>query len=134
MLDVPQLLLSENRNLREAVSAAFKFEGIAGTAQAMRRLIEQATQLARVDITVRISGESGTGKEVSAKAIHFNGARNGGPFVAINCGAIPCLPGLMAKSLSLPARTKPIGVAISTAIVVSATIARRSKIDCLPSH
>jgi len=82
-------LVNENRNLREAVSAAFKFEGIVGTAQAMRRLIEQATQLARVDTTVLISGESGTGKEVLAKAIHFNSARNGRSFVVINCGAIP---------------------------------------------
>jgi DNA-binding NtrC family response regulator len=82
-------LVSENRNLREAVSEAFKFEGIVGTAQAMRRLIEQATQLARVDTTVLISGESGTGKEVLAKAIHFNSARSGKPFIIINCGAIP---------------------------------------------
>jgi len=82
-------LVSENRNLREAVSAAFRFEGIVGTAQAMRRLIDQATQLARVDTTVLISGESGTGKEILAKAIHFNSARSGRPFVVINCGAIP---------------------------------------------
>jgi DNA-binding NtrC family response regulator len=82
-------LVSENRNLREAVSAAFKFEGIVGTAQTMRRLIEQAIQLAHVDTTVLISGESGTGKEVLAKAIHFNSARKGKPFVVINCGAIP---------------------------------------------
>ena len=82
-------LISENRNLREAVSAAFTFEGIVGTAAAMRRLIEQATQLARVDTTVLISGESGTGKEVLAKAIHFNSARQGKPFMVINCGAIP---------------------------------------------
>jgi len=60
-----------------------------GTAQAMRRLIEQAAQLARVDTTVLISGESGTGKEILAKAIHFNSARKGRPFVVINCGAIP---------------------------------------------
>ncbi len=82
-------LVSENRNLREAVSAAFKFEGIAGTAPSMRRLIEQATQLARVDTTVLISGESGTGKEVLAKAIHYNSVRSGRPFIVINCGAIP---------------------------------------------
>jgi DNA-binding NtrC family response regulator len=82
-------LVSENRHLREAVSAAFKFEGIVGTAQAMRRLIDLATQLARVDTTVLISGESGTGKEILAKAIHFNSGRNGKPFVVINCGAIP---------------------------------------------
>jgi len=82
-------LVSENRNLREAVSAAFRFEGIVGTAPSMRRLIDQATQLAHVDTTVLISGESGTGKEVLAKAIHFNSARSGRPFVVINCGAIP---------------------------------------------
>ncbi len=82
-------LVNENRNLREAVSAAFKFEGIIGTSQAMRKLIDQATHLARVDTTVLISGESGTGKEILAKAIHYNGPRSGGPFVVINCGAIP---------------------------------------------
>ncbi len=82
-------LVSENRNLREAVSAAFKFDGIVGTAPSMRRLIDQATQLARVDTTVLITGESGTGKEVLAKAVHFNSARSGKPFVVINCGAIP---------------------------------------------
>ena len=82
-------LISENRTLREAVSAAFTFEGIVGMADAMCRLIEHATQLARVDTTVLISGESGTGKEVLAKAIHFNSARKGKPFMVINCGAIP---------------------------------------------
>jgi DNA-binding NtrC family response regulator len=82
-------LVTENRYLREAVSEAFKFEGIIGTSNSMRRLIEQATQLSRVDTTVLISGESGTGKEILAKAIHFNSARKGKPFIVINCGAIP---------------------------------------------
>jgi DNA-binding NtrC family response regulator len=82
-------LVTENRNLREAVSAQFKFEGIIGTSKGMRRVIEQATPLARVDSTVLITGESGTGKEILAKAIHYNGPRSGKPFVVINCGAIP---------------------------------------------
>jgi DNA-binding NtrC family response regulator len=82
-------LVNENRNLREAVSAAFKFDGIVGTSSPMRRLIEQATQLARVDSTVLIAGESGTGKEILAKSIHFNSSRQARPFVVINCGAIP---------------------------------------------
>jgi DNA-binding NtrC family response regulator len=82
-------LLTENRNLREAVSAQFTLEGIVGSSQAMRRIIEQARHLARVDTTVLITGESGTGKEILAKAIHYNGPRNGKPFVVINCGAIP---------------------------------------------
>jgi two-component system NtrC family response regulator len=82
-------LILENRNLREAVSVAFRFEGIVGNSDAMRKVIEQATQLARVDTTVLITGDSGTGKEVLAKSIHFNSTRNRKPFIVINCGAIP---------------------------------------------
>ncbi len=82
-------LVAENRNLREAVSAQFRFEGIAGSSEAMRKVIDQAAYIARVDTTVLITGESGTGKEMLAKAIHYNSARSGGPFVVINCGAIP---------------------------------------------
>ncbi len=82
-------LVTENRSLREAVSATFKFEGIVGTSEPMRRLIEQATQLARVETTVLITGESGTGKEILAKATHYNSPRCSRPFLVINCGAIP---------------------------------------------
>jgi DNA-binding NtrC family response regulator len=82
-------LVTENRNLREAVSAAFKFEGIVGSSKLMQRAIDQATRLARVNTTVLITGESGTGKEILSKAIHYNGARSGKPFIVINCGAIP---------------------------------------------
>jgi len=82
-------LITENRNLRQAISAAFRFEGIVGGSKAMQRLIEQATQLARVATTVLITGESGTGKEILAKSIHYNSQRSGKPFVVINCGAIP---------------------------------------------
>jgi len=82
-------LMAENRNLRQAVTAQFAFEGIVGSSQKMRRVIEQSTHLARVDTTVLITGESGTGKEILAKAIHYNGPRSAKPFVIINCGAIP---------------------------------------------
>jgi DNA-binding NtrC family response regulator len=82
-------LVNENRSLREAVSAQFKFEGIAGSSAPMRRVIELATHIARVDTTVLITGESGTGKEILAKAIHYNSPRHQKPFVVINCGAIP---------------------------------------------
>jgi two-component system NtrC family response regulator len=82
-------LVAENRNLRQAISATFRFDGIVGGSKAMHRVIEQAAQLARVDTTVLITGESGTGKEILAKSIHYNSPRNGRPFVVINCGAIP---------------------------------------------
>ncbi len=82
-------LVAENRNLREAVSAAFRFDGIIGGSKAMRRVIEQAARLAAVDTTVLVAGESGTGKEILSKAIHYNGPRAGKPFVIVNCGAIP---------------------------------------------
>jgi two-component system NtrC family response regulator len=82
-------LITENRNLRQAISATFRFEGIVGGSKAMQRVIDQATQLARVDTTVLITGESGTGKEILAKAIHYNSPRSGRPFIVINCGAIP---------------------------------------------
>jgi DNA-binding NtrC family response regulator len=82
-------LIEENRNLRQAISATFKFEGIVGGSKAMQRVISQTTQLARVDTTVLITGESGTGKEILAKAIHYNSPRSGKPLVIINCGAIP---------------------------------------------
>ena len=82
-------LLAENRNLREAVSAQFTLGGIVGSSQGMRRVIEQASQLAQVGSTVLITGESGTGKEILAKAIHFNSPRHRKPLIVVNCGAIP---------------------------------------------
>jgi two-component system NtrC family response regulator len=82
-------LVEENRNLREAVTAAFRFDGLVGGAKSMRRVIGQAGRLAAVDTTVLVAGESGTGKELLSKAIHYNSARAGKPFVIVNCGAIP---------------------------------------------
>ncbi|MFZ5634034.1 MAG: sigma-54 interaction domain-containing protein [Bacillota bacterium] len=55
----------------------------------MRHIIETVLQIARVDSTVLISGESGVGKEIIAKLIHRASSRKEGPFIAVNCGAIP---------------------------------------------
>jgi len=82
-------LVLENRTLREAVSSAFKFDGIIGNSKNMKRVLEHAERLAGVDSTVLLTGESGTGKEIIAKAIHYNSARSGRPFIIVNCGAIP---------------------------------------------
>ena len=63
--------------------------GIIGDTPAIRTLRQQIDKLARSQAPVHIHGESGTGKEVVARQIHVRGPRAGGPFVAVNCGAIP---------------------------------------------
>src|SRR6185312_1754831 len=60
-----------------------------GSSKKMREVFDLIYKLCKVDTTVLVRGENGTGKELVAKAIHFNSPRKGGPFVAINCGAIP---------------------------------------------
>jgi len=82
-------LIQENRTLREAISSAFKFDGIVGSSKEMLKVLDQAERLTHVDSTVLITGESGTGKEVLAKSVHFNSPRSSKPFIVINCGAIP---------------------------------------------
>ncbi len=63
--------------------------GIVGNAPALNRAIDVAVQVAPTDISVLINGESGTGKEVMPKLIHSLSARKHGPYIAVNCGAIP---------------------------------------------
>lgn len=65
------------------------FDGLIAESAATRRVIEQARRGARSNIPVLIEGESGVGKEVFAKAIHAESARAEGPYVAVNCGALP---------------------------------------------
>ena len=65
------------------------FEGMLGTSAAMRSLFETIRTVATTDAPVLLLGESGTGKEMAAQAIHQCSARKKGPFVAINCSAIP---------------------------------------------
>lgn len=67
----------------------YSFEDIRGNSPAMIALLEQARKIAKSDSTVLIRGESGTGKEVLAQSIHHASNRSNGPFVAINCAAIP---------------------------------------------
>jgi len=64
-------------------------ENLLGQSAAMGRLRQQISKLARSQAPIYISGESGSGKEVAARMIHSQGPRSGGPFVPVNCGAIP---------------------------------------------
>ena len=66
------------------------FAGILGDSAALRATLDKARRvIMHADVTVLIGGETGTGKELLAKAIHDGGPRSGGPFVAVNCAAIP---------------------------------------------
>lgn len=80
---------SENRQLRELVDREFRFENVIGESPAMKAAMEMVGRVSRSNATVLITGESGTGKELIAKGIHFSGRRKGGPFIPINCAAIP---------------------------------------------
>lgn len=87
-LDVAALR-AENRHLREVIRERFSFEHLIAGSRAMRAVTEMAGRVAPSDATVLLEGESGTGKELLAKAIHLHSSRARGPFVTVNCGAIP---------------------------------------------
>ena len=82
-------LTTENRQLRQVVAERFSFASMIAGSRAMRAVTDTASRVAQGDTTVLLEGESGTGKELLAKAIHFHSPRKRGPFVTINCGAIP---------------------------------------------
>lgn len=82
-------LKEENRQLRAAADVGGSFFGIVGRNPVMRQLYDQIGRVADLKTTVLLLGESGTGKELVARAIHSAGRRAEGPFVAVNCGALP---------------------------------------------
>lgn len=83
-------LEEENRQLQQKLAAGgCPQDGIFGQCDKMQELFATLKKVATVDVPVLILGESGTGKELVARALHQRSLRRGGPFIAINCGAIP---------------------------------------------
>ncbi len=82
-------LRAEVRQLREQITVREAYEKITGRSLRMREVYERIRQVAPTIATVLIMGESGTGKELVARAIHGQSSRKAGPFVALNCGALP---------------------------------------------
>ncbi len=82
-------LRGELRRLRTALAESRHFEEIIGGSQPMQRMYAILERAAETNASVLITGESGTGKEVVARALHRRSRRKDGPFVAVNCSALP---------------------------------------------
>jgi len=80
---------SENMDLHMLLEKEAGFSGMIGQSAGMLSVFETIQKVASTDATVVITGESGTGKELVARALHEKSTRNKGPFIPINCGAIP---------------------------------------------
>src|SRR3569833_1719277 len=89
------LVFDDDAARAERIAAELDFMAVAprggptGSSRPVQQLKRMSEQVANFDTTVLILGESGTGKEVAARAIYERSARRNGPFVAVNCGAIP---------------------------------------------
>jgi DNA-binding NtrC family response regulator len=84
-----RLLKKEVIRLRKEVESRYDFHQLIGKSPSMQKIYDLIERISDSLSNVLITGESGTGKELVAKAIHYNGVRKEGPFVAINCAAIP---------------------------------------------
>ena len=79
----------ENRYLREEIDGRYNFGEVVGDSEAMCSILGVVKKVASSDSSVLIYGESGTGKELVARALHYQSNRREGPFVKVNCGALP---------------------------------------------
>jgi|CZKU01.1.fsa_nt_gi two-component system response regulator HydG len=82
-------LREEVRRLRLGLEGSDRFEDMIGSSPQMAKAYDLISRVAKSEATVLITGESGTGKELAAKAIHARSQRSAGPFIAINCAAMP---------------------------------------------
>lgn len=84
-----QRLAAENQDLRHQLEVQKRIEEMIGESEAMSRIHKVIAMVAKNDVTILIGGESGTGKELVARGIHQKSRRAHGPFIPMNCGALP---------------------------------------------
>jgi Nif-specific regulatory protein len=84
-----ELLIEENRSLKAEIQARYGTHNIIGVSKAIRDVLLSVERVAQSRATVLISGESGTGKELVARAVHNASPRKAGPFIKVNCAALP---------------------------------------------
>jgi DNA-binding NtrC family response regulator len=82
-------LIDENEQLKQKLQDRYKFQNVIGRSKKMQELFELIESVAASEANILILGENGTGKELIANAIHYNSKRSKGPFIKINCAAIP---------------------------------------------
>src|SRR5205085_2418405 len=82
-------LLDENEQLKQRLQDRYKFQNVIGKSKKMQELFDLIESVAASEANILIQGENGTGKELIANAIHYNSKRLKGPFIKINCAAIP---------------------------------------------
>ena len=82
-------LREENRRLRNELENKYRITDIIGNSNKMREVYQMISQVSKSNATVLVRGESGTGKELVANSIHYNSLRAKGPFVKVNCAALP---------------------------------------------
>ena len=82
-------LMDENVQLKQKLQDRYKFQNVIGKSKKMQELFELVESVAASEANILIQGENGTGKELIANAIHYNSKRSKGPFIKINCAAIP---------------------------------------------
>jgi len=89
LAEAQRRLEEENILLRREVARRYSFGEVVGESPEMKEVLKLAAKAAMSSLTVLISGKTGTGKELIAKVIHANGPRKEGPFLSVNCAALP---------------------------------------------